>query len=124
MTFSTCLRNKPPYAHLIASLMRPSPTPYFPSDWLLDARHSGRHAVDEARAAHGHLLLGMRQLSDIIAMGHRGEVGGEALAGVTKGVAVSLPAYASKYGVLHLAAAGPQAETSLDAGVWKSGWGA
>ena len=30
--------------------------------------------------------------------------------------AASLPAYASKYGVLHLAAAGPQAETLLDAG--------
>ena len=68
--------------------------------------------MDETRSAHGHLLLGMRQLRDIVDMGSNKGGGG------SKGAAssASLPAYASKYGVLHLAAAGPQAETLLDAG--------
>ena len=100
ITPSICIASIVPCLHLILS------------DWLLDARHSGRHAVDETRAAHGHLLLGLRQLRDIVAMGKGGRSG----SGGVVTVPVSLPAYASKYGVLHLAAAGRQAETLLDAG--------
>ncbi len=93
------------------------------SDWLLDGRKSGAHAVDVGA---GHRRLGIRLLKDVEAMTPP-EVG----EGSGKGQSVktslpprrSLPAYASKYAVLHLARGGQQVAPMLDRGGRRGGTG-
>ena len=113
------------------------------SDWLLDARSSGVHAVDVGA---GHRVLGKSLSRDLEAamraaataddesrvtsssgLDEAAALAPERLPGVppspaTQQLLLHLSAYAVKYTVLHLARGGQPVAPLLDLGGWVGGW--